>query len=230
MKNTKFKMLALVTCILSSSFIPIFSNASILHYEGTGMIVDVSIEGVPVDRTRDLSFRFLIDDLAHNVSTDAGRGEYKTGNLFASVGGIDFNSTGVGTVITNDIRITDDQSWLLTTNIVTGSGLTGWFQIFFDGGPKEEGISVLPLDISEYSIRYFATAFGTESERTNFYGNISDMNAVTVPEPATAMLMFIGLAVFSYQHRKQNLANKANTLGRQKALFLVPLRSAFCHR
>lgn len=184
------------------------ANASIIRYEGTGSIIDVSIERVPVDQTQGLGFSFSIDDTALDISTDTGRGEYLTGIFQATVGGIDFYSTGTGTVTTNDIRITDDQSWLLSTNVLTGSGLTGWFQIFFDGGPKEEGIGVLPLDISEYSIRYFATAFGTGAERTNFYGLVSDMRAVAVPEPNTVILMFLGLAGLGYQCRKQNSANQ----------------------
>ncbi|WP_154724878.1 hypothetical protein, partial [Candidatus Contendibacter odensensis] len=175
-------------------FFPISGSASIIQYEGTGTISDVSIEGVPVDRSQDLLFSFAVDDSAIDISTDTGRGEYLTGFLEATVGGITFLSTGRGSVTTNDIRITDDQSWLLTTNVLTDSGLPGWFQIFFDGGPKKKGLDILPLDISEYSIRYFATAFGTGSERTNFYGVVSSTEKFAVPEPNTAILIFLGLA------------------------------------
>jgi hypothetical protein len=174
------------------------ANAAILTYNGTGEITGISSAVVPVDIQQSLSFSLSLDDSSINISTDVGRGEFSTSSQFtASVGGINFHNDGMATIITNDSEVAAGigRSWVYGTDIVTDGNQTGWFQIALIAGPNEVGLSIVPLNVIQYSLPYFFTAFGNESDwvntKTNFYGALSSLNQV--PEPTPLALIGLGL-------------------------------------
>ena len=179
------------------------ANAAILTYYGTGEITGISHANVPVDILQRLSFSLNFNDSSIDISTDVGRGEFSTSSQFtASVGGINFHNDGMATITTNDSEAAGSigRSWLYGTDIITDGNQTGWFQIFLTAGPNEVGLGIVPLNINQYSLAYFFTAFGNESDwvnsRTNFYGTLSNLNQVPLPTPIALIgLGLVGLGV-----------------------------------